>query len=235
MWTPYKEFQRIVEVAIANPTQSNFENLQSALQKHRQNFLTLLKNPPRNEKHREELNKGTEEGIDLPGVGHSILPKELVAETIIISDMFELNEYMALDLLGTAQQQMANYPGVGRGVVAVLLYYDGRKSIVTTLRTLVQARRGNLWTVETTEQVANLITRYTYELMCDGIITKLLSLISALDVSKEVELLQRNRALGPPRYHQQVIDLFESTRQTLAEIVYLYAAQSGLPKEPTLV
>lgn len=47
------------------------------------------------------MNKGTVEGIDLPGMGHSKLPKELVAEAIILSDMYDLNEYMAFDLLGT--------------------------------------------------------------------------------------------------------------------------------------
>jgi nuclear pore complex protein Nup205 len=47
------------------------------------------------------LNKGIVDGIDLPGLGHSVLPKELVAEAIILSDMYDLNEYMALDLLGT--------------------------------------------------------------------------------------------------------------------------------------
>lgn len=55
----------------------------------------------KNETHREELNKGSTEGLDLHGVGHTVLPKELVTEAIILSDMYDLNEYMALDLLGT--------------------------------------------------------------------------------------------------------------------------------------
>jgi hypothetical protein len=47
------------------------------------------------------LRKGITEGISRPGTGHQILPKELVDEVIIISDMYNLNEYMALDLLCT--------------------------------------------------------------------------------------------------------------------------------------
>lgn len=71
---------------------------------------------------------------------------------------------------------MPNYPELPRGVVAVLLYYDGRKSLVTSLRTLVQARSGNLWTVEMAAPVAvNYINRYTNELVQDGIIAKILS------------------------------------------------------------
>lgn len=76
-----------------------------------------------------------------------------------------------------AQVQMANYPGLSRGVVAILLYYDGRKSLVWTLRTLAEARQGNLWTVDTTPQVLNFITKYMDELIADGLINKILGII----------------------------------------------------------
>jgi nuclear pore complex protein Nup205 len=49
------------------------------------------------------LRKGITEGISLPGIGHQILSKEIVNEAIIISDMYDLNEYMALDLLCTGK------------------------------------------------------------------------------------------------------------------------------------
>jgi nuclear pore complex protein Nup205 len=49
------------------------------------------------------LRKGITEGISFPGIGHQILSKELVDEAIIISDMYDLNEYMALDLLCTGK------------------------------------------------------------------------------------------------------------------------------------
>jgi nuclear pore complex protein Nup205 len=58
-------------------------------------------------------------------------------------------------------------------------------------------------------------------------------LLQSLDLSKEIELLQQNRALGGPRHHRQVEDLFIGIRQTLADVVYYWAAQCGLPKDPT--
>jgi nuclear pore complex protein Nup205 len=60
-----------------------------------------------------------------------------------------------------------------------------------------------------------------------------LELLQTLDLSKEIELLQQNRALGGPRHHRQVEDLFLGIRQTLADVVYFWAAQCGLPKDPT--
>ena len=49
------------------------------------------------------MRKGITEGIARPGTGRHILPKELVDEVIIISDMYDLNEYMAMDLLCTGK------------------------------------------------------------------------------------------------------------------------------------
>jgi nuclear pore complex protein Nup205 len=233
MWTPFKELQSVVQTVVSRPVQGVLKQVQGILRKHKQNFITLLKNPPKCAKSREELRKGVTEGISLPGTGHQILPKELLDEVVIISDMYDLNEYMAVDLLSTAQQQLPYYPGLTRGLVAVLLYYDGRKSIAATLRTLVQARRGILWTLDSSEEVVSYITQYTQELMDYGLINKILELLQELDLSKEIELLQQNRALGGPRHHRQVEDLFIGIRQTLADVVYYWAAQCGLPKDPT--
>ena len=79
-----------------------------------------------------------------------------------------------MDLCLKAQQQLPYYPGLTRGLVAVLLYYDGRRSIATALRTLVQARRGILWTLDSSEEVVTYITQYTQELMEYGLINKIL-------------------------------------------------------------
>lgn len=51
------------------------------------------------------------EGINVKGIGHQVLSKELYQETVIISDMFDINEFVALDLLCTAQIQIPYYPG----------------------------------------------------------------------------------------------------------------------------
>ena len=49
--------------------------------------------------------------------------------------------------LPPGEAQLANYPGLTRGLVAVLLFYDGQRSLVTALRALTQAREGRTWTV----------------------------------------------------------------------------------------
>lgn len=234
MWTPYKELQSVVESIVMKSLTDPLKDLDNYLQKHKQNFINLLKNPPKNNQSREELKKGMTEGINLPGMGHQILSKDLVDEAIILSDMYDLNEYQALDLLCTAQRQMAFHPGLPRGLVAVLLYYDGRKALVSTLRTLVQSRAGVAWSLEINPEVIDYVTDYTDKLMEDGLINKILNLLDTMDLSKETELLQQNRAFGGPKHNRQVVDLLEETKQILADIVFCWAVQCGLPREPTI-
>ena len=70
---------------------------------------------------------------------------------------------------------MCQHPGLTRGLVSVLLYYDARKSLVQSLRTLFQAREGPTWTLELAQDVAELVTNFTQQLVDEGIVGKILS------------------------------------------------------------
>lgn len=235
LWNPYKDLKGVVWKHLNQPSEDlTSAELENILRKHKQSFFSLLKNPPKNEKTREELRKGMVEGINVKGIGHQVLSKELYQEAIILSDMFEINEMIALDLLCTAQIQMPYYPSLPRGLVAVLLYYDGRKALVTTLLYLVQARTGVQWCVKVNPDIAKFITDYTDQLMEDGLFNRIFELLRTLDLSKEIEKLQQNLALGGPKHRRQVIDLFNDIKNILAEIVFSWSIQCGLPKDPTL-
>ncbi|KAF5282238.1 hypothetical protein FQA39_LY17658 [Lamprigera yunnana] len=175
-----------------------------------------------------------EDGITLKEIGYQVLSKDLYQETIILSDMYDLNEFVALDLLCTAQMQMPYYHGLPRGLVAVLLYYDGRKCITGSLRLLVQARKGVAWNFNISAELTDCITHFTNQLMENGLFNRIFELLHTLDLNKEIEKLQENMALGGPRHRRQVIDMFNDIRNCLAEIVFLWAAQSGIPREPTV-
>lgn len=48
MWTPYKELQNLVEkyvISVPDIQDPQYHELTEALRNHRQNFLTILKNP----------------------------------------------------------------------------------------------------------------------------------------------------------------------------------------------
>ncbi|KAL7301129.1 hypothetical protein TKK_0006105 [Trichogramma kaykai] len=231
MWTPYKDLQHLVESYVNSSctiSDLQFYEFNAALRNHRQNFLSLLKNPSKSMKTREEILKGNTKGLTF-GLGHQLIAKELIDEAIIISDMYNLNELMALDLLYTAQMQMPNYPGFSRGLTAILLYYDGRKAITSTLRTLIQARSGCTWITDIPLQLMKQITDYTNNMQEDGLLDRVLFLLEEMDPIKERDLLQKNKALGDAKHTYLVMKLFNDTRQDLADILYMWSAQSQLP------
>uniref|UniRef100_A0AAG5DJ40 Nuclear pore complex protein Nup205 n=1 Tax=Anopheles atroparvus TaxID=41427 RepID=A0AAG5DJ40_ANOAO len=238
LWTPYKYLLNNIENYLLPPNDfadtTHAVSLEALLRKHKQNFISLLKNPPKNVKCREAIKQGITDGITLPEFGHTILSKELVDESIIISDMFDVNEYVALELLCTSQQQTINHPGLTRGLVAVLLYYDGRKSLVASLKQLFKSRAGVSWCTDASPDVTQIITTYTDGLVADGVLERIIDLLQQLDITKELDVLTTNRALGPPKHHRQVLDLFEEIRLLLAQCIYFCAAQAGLPRNATV-
>ncbi|KAJ3662888.1 hypothetical protein Zmor_007206 [Zophobas morio] len=231
LWSSYKGLRKIIWRSLSDGSDEVYSiEFENTLRKHKQNFFSLLQNQPKNAKSREELKKGMVDGIVIKGLGHQILSKELYQEAVILSDMYDMNEFVALDLLCTAQIQMSYYPGLPRGLVAVLLYYDGRKSLVSSLRYLIQARTGVQWSLNIKPDLEKFITSYTDQLMEGGLFNRIFELLRTLDLTKEIEKLQENLALGGPRHRRQVIDLFQDIRMILADIVFTWAAQSGLPK-----
>lgn len=75
-------------------------------------------------------------------------------------------------LAGEAQQP--SYPGLPRGLVAVLLYYDGRLSMVSALKSLIQAREGHTWTLGLSEELVSMINIFTKKLNEEGLTDKIL-------------------------------------------------------------
>ena len=162
------------------------------------------------------------------------LPAQVVDEALIISEMFNLNEMMALQLLLNGEERLCDYPGLTRGLVAILLYYDGRKTLVETLKTLILGRQGCTWTLEATTDVSVFVTKFTQELVNEGLVQNILDLLSGLNWINEMATLQKNMALGDPKHRYQVKELFKGIVRGLADCVFALAAQTGLRKIDTI-
>lgn len=100
------------------------------------------------------MKNGLIDGVPISKYTRSVaISKELLDEAIIISDMFNVDEIMTLELLCTAQREIFKHPGLSRGLVAVLLYYDGKKALVHSLRDLFRATNGISWVTEMPKEV----------------------------------------------------------------------------------
>ncbi|XP_061722794.1 nuclear pore complex protein Nup205 [Cydia pomonella] len=237
LWTPYKELAAVVDSYLTSDGGSApyaVHTFEAVLRRQAQAFRALPHNPPKNPTSREEIKRGVTEGVTLPSLGKTMLSKELVDEAIIISDMFNVNEYLALELLHTAQRQGPRHPGLARGLLAVLLYYDGRRALLQALKDTLTARDGVCWSINAREDIVKYVTRYVDQLIRDGLLGGVLDSLRGFTLGGQLELLQQHRALPPREHHAKLARSIEGTRKLLAGVVFAASAQRGLERETLL-
>uniref|UniRef100_A0A8C9YLT5 Nucleoporin 205 n=1 Tax=Sander lucioperca TaxID=283035 RepID=A0A8C9YLT5_SANLU len=136
--------------------------------------------------------------------------------------------------LSPGEQQQPHFPGLTRGLVAVLLYWDGKLCLANSLRTLIQSRHGKTFTLDLSGELVALTTHFTDELMNQGLTKRLLTLVSEINVTREFERLQKERGLGNEKHRKEVSDLIKESRQALADSLFSWTCQSPLSKDDTL-
>uniref|UniRef100_A0A8C4UH46 Nucleoporin 205 n=1 Tax=Falco tinnunculus TaxID=100819 RepID=A0A8C4UH46_FALTI len=210
--------------------------LDQVLKKHKSDFISLFRNPPKNVQQHEKIQKASTEGVAIQGQqGTRLLPEQLIREAFILSDLFDIGELAAVELLLAGEHQQPHFPGLTRGLVAVLLYWDGKRCIANSLRTLIQSRQGKTWTLELSQELMTMTTRFTDDLMEQGLTQKILTLVSHIDLNNEFDKLQRERGLGSEKHRKEVSDLIKECRQSLAESLFVWTCQSPLSKDDTLI
>ncbi|KAM6937323.1 nuclear pore complex protein Nup205 [Xenentodon cancila] len=235
LWGPLKELWETVDGAILRKQPESVHLLDLQLKKHKPHFLSLFKNPPKSAEQREKVRKASTEGIAIQGQqGSRLLPEQLLTEAFILSDLFDIGELAALELLLAGEQQQPQFPGLTRGLVAVLLYWDGKLCMANSLRTLIQSRHGKTFTLDLSGELVALTTRFTDELMSQGLTKRILTLVSEISVAREFERLQKERGLGNEKHRKEVSDLIKECRQALADSLFLWTCQSPLTKDDTL-
>ncbi|XP_021268252.1 nuclear pore complex protein Nup205 [Numida meleagris] len=236
LWGPYKDIWQTVMNAIWKRQPEAIHRLDQVLKKHRSDFISLFRNPPKNVQQHEKIQKASTEGVAIQGQqGTRLLPEQLIREAFILSDLFDIGELAAVELLLAGEHQQPHFPGLTRGLVAVLLYWDGKRCIANSLRTLIQSRQGKTWTLELSQELVSMTTRFTDDLMEQGLTQKILTLVSQIDLNNEFDKLQRERGLGSEKHRKEVSDLIKECRQSLAESLFVWTCQSPLSKDDTLI
>ncbi|KAI2804817.1 hypothetical protein BLOT_003805 [Blomia tropicalis] len=232
-WLPFRQLSSLIKSALVDGSSSASSKLEESLLRHKTEFISFLKNPLKNNLHREVVQNASKDGIMIienQNRFKSVISQDLVSESLLFSDIFNLNELSSLELLITGENQLTRYPDMSRGTIAVLYYYDGRRSVANILQTLVQARNGRSWTSKLSREMSRFINKFTDELKEDGIVSRCIDILLDFDIVSEFEMLERNRALGPYGYRKRVLDIMKETRNLVANIIFNYAAQTNFTK-----
>ncbi|XP_040294299.1 nuclear pore complex protein Nup205 isoform X3 [Bufo bufo] len=236
LWGPYKNIWTAVENALLKRQPEAVHVLDLLLKKHKPDLISLFKNPAKSPQQHEKIQKASTEGIAIKGQqGTRLLPEALIKEAFILSDLFNIGEVAAVELLLAGEHQQPHFPGLTRGLVAVLLYWDGKRCIANSLCTLIQSRKGKTFTMDLSPEVESMTTRFTDDLMESGLTQKILTLVSQIDVNNEFDKLQKERGLGNEKHRKEVSDLIKESRQSLAESLFSWACQTPLNKDDTLL
>ena len=196
-------------------------------------FLFVIQ--PRNLVHRAAVQKATKEGVTVHALSHPLfLTQDFIDTALTLSDVLDLNELSAVELLLAGEQSQPDFPGLARGLVAVLLYYDGRRSLATSLRSLIQAREGVSWTLGLNNMVVAVVHAFTDYLFQGGLVDKILSLVDETDIKQELDKLSKAKGIKDARHGQQISDLIEDQRNALADCLFYWACQNPFPKEEIL-
>uniref|UniRef100_A0A672GK51 Nucleoporin 205 n=1 Tax=Salarias fasciatus TaxID=181472 RepID=A0A672GK51_SALFA len=106
--------------------------------------------------------------------------------------------------------------------------------MASSLRSLIQSRQGKTFTLDLSAELVALTTRFTDELMNQGLTKRILTLVSEISVTREFERLQKERGLGNEKHRKEVSDLIKECRQALADSLFSWTCQSPLSKDDTL-
>ncbi|XP_072256279.1 nuclear pore complex protein Nup205 [Pyxicephalus adspersus] len=236
LWGPYKDIWQTVDSALLRRQPEAIHVLDILLKKYKLDFISLFKNPPKSPQQHEKIQKASTEGVAIKGrQGTQLLPESLIKEAFILSDLFNIGEVAAVELLLAGEHQQPHFPGLTRGLVAVLLYWDGKRCIANSLRTLIQSRKGRTFTLDLSPEIMAMTTHFTDDLMESGLTQKILTLASQINVNNEFDKLQKERGLGNEKHRKEVSDLIKECRESLAESLFCWTCQSPLRKDDTLL
>ncbi|XP_051776724.1 nuclear pore complex protein Nup205-like [Erpetoichthys calabaricus] len=83
LWGPYKELWDTVNNAIYRRQPEAVHLLDMSLKKHKPDFISLFKNPPKSNEQRDKVKKASTDGIAIQGQqGLRHLPEQLLTEAL---------------------------------------------------------------------------------------------------------------------------------------------------------
>ena len=119
-----------------------------------------------------------------------------------------MDEIKTLELLWASEIHLPQYPGLTRGLLAVLLYWDGRYALVSALKNIL---------CHSSHVQANVL-QVLYD---EQIIASLVDSYFSLSVEGELDKLAIQRGLGDARHRREIRELVTMTKLAIAEAIFL--------------
>ncbi|VDK74706.1 unnamed protein product [Onchocerca ochengi] len=242
MWVRARNTFRVIDNYISNcyNEQSNstsLEQLMTVLNRTRKLLTDILRNPvglfqvsvkSKNSLHRSMLNKNGEV-VELDNGEVVKIDDGLRNEAIIISDLFNCDEFDALELIITGEVQIRHFPFLTRGLCAVICYYDAHRFISATVKALAEFR------IDEKVSKPRELSEYLNQLLSDtAFIKRLIEVLQTVNVQSELQSLHHPHVngLGGPKHQEILRELIEETLENCAQTFHLICSSWQLESAP---
>ncbi|KFD68478.1 hypothetical protein M514_10174 [Trichuris suis] len=178
---------------------------------------------------RKNLETAPSEGVLLPFSGCQCrIPLDVISEALILSDVFDMNEYSAVSLVMEAQRSLPNFLGISRGVCAVLLFFQRRWYCSEALRLLFLNCPGRRWECALPSLLFTVLKDFVDRLWRHDLLKNILDFVQNFLINDVVTQLESPsvRGIGTARYRKKLLELMSGTLTNLADCVFYYCCQS---------
>uniref|UniRef100_A0A915PCU3 Uncharacterized protein n=1 Tax=Setaria digitata TaxID=48799 RepID=A0A915PCU3_9BILA len=236
MWVRARNTFRIIDDYINRNSDEESNNaclqqLMTVLNKTRTLLIDILRNPGKNALHRSVLYKNGEM-VELDSGEVVKIDDGLRSEAIIISDLFNCDEFDALELVITGEVQIQHFPFLTRGLCAVVCYYDAHRFISAAVKALAEFKIN-----EKIPKPRELFD-YLNQLLSDAaFIKRLIEVLQTVNVQSELQSLHQPHVngLGGPKHQDILRELIEETLENCAQTLHLICSSWQLESAPAFL
>ncbi|VBB30425.1 unnamed protein product [Acanthocheilonema viteae] len=233
MWVRARNTFRVIDDYIngcynEQSTSTSLEQLMTILNKTRPSLINILRNSSKNSLHRSVLNKNGEV-VELDSGEVVKIDDGLRNEAIIISDLFNCDEFDALELVITGEVQIQHFPFLTRGLCAVVCYYDAHRFISAAVKALAEFR------VDEKVPKPRELFEYLNQLLSDTVfIRRLIEVLQIVNVQSELQSLHHPHVngLGGPKHQEILRELIEETLENCAQTFHFICSSWQLESAP---
>ncbi|KAI3388749.1 hypothetical protein SNEBB_008921, partial [Seison nebaliae] len=188
--------------------------------------------PKRKKEDKEKLEKSNVDGIEINGKFNK-LPNDLIEQSLLLSDLFEMNEICSLDLLINSCSESIVNDGNATALNSVTIFYETFHFWIRTLNILLINSNGHIWKSDLKNE--NLIEEINFFLLeifnSKNLFKHLIQLIGGRCWRKEQNRLLEFRALGEKSHRILIRKFYEETTSSICESILLFSSQFLLTSE----
>ncbi|KAI3378621.1 hypothetical protein SNEBB_002458, partial [Seison nebaliae] len=188
--------------------------------------------PKQKKEDKEKLEKSNVDGIEINGKFNK-LPNDLIQQSLLLSNLFEINEICSLDLLINSCSESIVNDGNATALNSVTVFYEIFHFWIRTLNILLINSNGHMWKSDLKNE--NLIEEINFFLLemfnKKDLFKRLIELVGERCWRKEQNRLLEFRALGEKSHRVLIRKFYEETTSSICESILLFSSQFLLTSE----